>query len=266
LLIPALYISYSLAVDEFSWAGLLIALAFVTLPALVFLQSRARRLPTMFDLIATLYLLLSLELHLLPTLQLPQQGGQVHFFFLSLAPLLLLLLAARGWPGLGFTWFMNWRDLRTALLTAGGVLLLLSPLALAFNLVQPASSIPPTIAILTGAVQTYFLIALPQEILFRGLIQNGIERFTDAKLWRGAGSASEQHSASLYNPRVISLGFAAVIAGSTSLTNPIAPPEHVLLAVLAHLGYGWVYQHTGKVTVSAVTHMLVVWGWLLLFV
>lgn len=265
LLLPALYISYSSAVGLFGWAGLLAALAFVLFPALLFWQSHRQRVPTLPDLAAALYLLLAIKLNLLPELQLPQQGGQVGFFAFGAVPLLLLLLAARGWPGLGFTWFMNWPDLGKALAGALALLAVLVPVALLAGFAELSTSVPAVLDILVLAVGSYFLVALPQEVLFRGLLQNGIERFAEAKLWRGPGSLPQEGLAALLHPRTISLVCASLIAGSTYLLSPAPPPGNVLLATIASLWYGWVYQHTGKVTVSAVAHMLVIWCWVIVF-
>jgi membrane protease YdiL (CAAX protease family) len=124
---------------------------------------------------------------------------------------------------------------------------------------------PSVLDMLVLAVNTYFLLALPQEILFRGLIQNGIARFAEAKLWRGPGSFAAEGPARLLHPGMIGLVGASLIAGLTYVYHPVLPPEHIALGVLANLGFGWVYQRTGKVTASAVAHMLVIWFWLIFF-
>lgn len=266
LLIPVLYLSYGAAVNDFTWPGLLTTLAFVGLPALVFDQSGHQRTPTLFDLIAALYLLTSLALHLLPVLSLPQQGGLVDFFTLSVAPLLLLLLAARGWPGLGFTWFISSSDLRLALLGAAGLLVALVPLAILLDMAYPAVEASPVLNTLVGAVLTYFLVALPQELFFRGFVQNGIERFLESKLWRGPGSfTSARGSDRLLQPRIIALLCSAMLSGAAYFNPMSYLHSNLLLTIIASLGYGWIYQRTGKVTVSAITHMLVVWCWAFFF-
>jgi hypothetical protein len=261
LLLPVLYTSYSSAVDAFSLEGLLIALAFVFLPALAFWQSRRQRTPTLLDLTATLYLLLSLMFGLLPVLPLPQQGGVVDFFWLSAMPLLLLLLAARSWAGLGFTWFISRADLRNALMVALLLLFVLGGASLVAGVVQLATSFPTAINALLLAIEIYFLVALPQEILFRGVAQNGIQRFADAKLWRGPGNPS-----TLRQPQLLGLVGASLLFGASYISYPVAEPHNFLLVTIAGLGYGWVYQRTGKVTASAITHMLLVWGWAMFFV
>jgi hypothetical protein len=268
LLLPVLYVSYSLAVAAFSVGGLLIALAFVTLPTLAFAQSHGQRTPTLLDLVAVLYLLLSLVLGLVPELPLPQQGGVVSFFWLSAAPLLLLLLAARSWSGLGFTWFLTAADLRRAVLGGTVLLLLLAVLALTLGIARPATRVPGLIEMLVRAVLFYFLVALPHEILLRGMLQNGITRAIEAAIWRGPGSAPPL----LLRPPSIALALTALLAAGiaaimpfVATAYPLVPPINPLLVGLAALGYGWIYQRTGKVTTSAVAHMLVVWCWSILF-
>jgi hypothetical protein len=269
LLLPVLYVSYSLAVATFSISGLLIALAFITLPTLALAQSHGQRTPTFFDLVALLYLLLSLVLGLVPELPLPQQGGIVGFFWLGSVPLLLLLLAARSWAGLGFTWFLNAADLRRAVLSGVVAVLLLALLALAAGLAQQAARPPGLVTMLIQAVLLYFLVALPQEILLRGVLQNGLTRVAEAALWRGPGAQPP----ALLRPASIGLAATALVAAGIAAllplfqsVYPLAMPTHPLLVGLAALGYGWVYQRTGKVTASAVSHMLVIWCWSILFI
>lgn len=266
-LVPALYISYSTAVDEFTWNGLLTAVIFVALPAVAFIRSRGRRALTPLDLVAVLYIWLSFRFGLVPELQLPQQGGQVGFFYFSAIPLLLLLLAARGWPGLGFTWFLKWSDLRIALLVAGVLLAILAGLALASGAVQPTVTIPAATVLLGRAVTIYFLIALPAEILFRGIIQNGIERSADSLLRQHnhASLLRRWLQPILHRSRHISLLLTALIFGAAYLNTPPMVGSNMLLTVIAGLGLGWVYQRTGKVTASAVSYLLVLWCWSIFF-
>ncbi len=263
-LLPALYISYSSAVDEFVWRGLATAVIFVALPTVALLRVRGVRDPTPLDFIAILYLWVSIDLGLVPEVPLPQQGGQVGFFFLGTVPLVLLLLAARGWSGLGFTWFLTWRDLLPAL-PVSGVLLLLLTLP-APGLLQPVMRPLPATTLLSQAITLYFLVALPQEIIFRGVIQNGIKRTAEAALRRDTGGLIGRGLRPLLrHPRAFSLLPAALIFGAFHLNDTPAPEHAFLPAALAGLGYGWVYQRTGKVTASAVTHLLVIWVWQIFF-
>jgi membrane protease YdiL (CAAX protease family) len=99
------------------------------------------------------------------------------------------------------------------------------------------------------AIQLYFFIALPAELLYRGLIQNGVSR-TLAPLLPGARR-------DILAPAVgaavaaLAVALAQLIGGGSS--------AQALFAALAALGYGWGYMRSGKVTASAVAHTLVLW-------
>ncbi len=259
-LVPTLYVSYSYTVDAFTWSGLITAILFVAVPTVAFLQNQRARYPTLIDGVAVLYLWLSVTFHLVPNVQLPQRGGQIGFFTYSAMPLLLLLLAARGWSGLGFTWFLRWSDLRVTLLITSLLLSLLTPIVLAMYPTRPAV-MPTTLELLTRAVMIYFFVALPQEILFRGVVQKGIERTAERALHRSTRPGDRRPSSWLPHPRWLSLLLAAMLCAAVQPLAPMLLGGRFLLAFLTSLGYGYVYQYTGKVTASAVVHMLVLWCW-----
>ena len=98
---------------------------------------------------------------------------------------------------------------------------------------------------LHGVLRLYGLIlfvGLPEEMLFRGVIQ---EAFT--RLW---------------GPRT-GLVLGAIVFGLLHLFKHISHPNwgYGLLATAAGLAYGWVYQRTGKLAAAAVTHGVVDWIW-----
>jgi hypothetical protein len=112
---------------------------------------------------------------------------------------------------------------------------------------QVPEFVPALLALLAG----YLFTALPEELLFRGLIQNGLERlYPKAKI------------ATLIAP--------AVLFGLAHLNNPtpgypVPNAMYAVMATLAGLAYGYVWRRTGKITASAITHALVnfIWGLLL---
>jgi hypothetical protein len=242
-LLPALYLAYSAAVGEFQPSGLIAAALFAGLPSVALLRSAGARTPTALDAIAMAYVWLSLQLRLLPQLSLPQQGGQVGFFAFAAAPLLLLLLAARGWPGLGFTWFLSAADLRDALVASAALLLAAGGLAWALGMLAAPALLPGGGALLGAAVAAYFFTALPAELLLRGVAQNGLARALAA---RGVARADQ-----------IGLLAGAALAGLGALIAPGGGWRPALLALVAATGYGWVYLRTGKVTAAAVPHLFV---------
>ena len=85
-------------------------------------------------------------------------------------------------------------------------------------------------------------VGLPEEMLFRGVIQ---EAFT--RLWG----------------RRVGLGLGALVFGLLHLLKHPSHPNwgYGLLATAAGVAYGWVYQRTGKLAAAAVTHGAVDWIW-----
>ena len=141
------------------------------------------------------------------------------------------------WPGSGAPWrstdgTSEWRAWRAAYAAVALPLGLLT----GFLTWHPAVDVA---GLLATPVLIYTLTAVPEEFLFRGVIQNLLTR------WWG--------------PHV-GLGVAAGVFGLAHLPDL----RYVLLATLAGVGYGWVYARTGKITASALTHTGVNWIWGLL--
>ena len=85
-------------------------------------------------------------------------------------------------------------------------------------------------------------VGLPEELLFRGTVQ---EAFT--RIWN----------------RRVGLALGAIVFGLAHLPKH-APPlnwRYAVLATLAGVAYGWVYQKTGKLWAAALTHGAVDWIW-----
>ncbi len=240
--IPVLFVAYALAVGSCAAVDLLSATLFVVVPAAALWHSRAARQPTLLDAIGLGYLGLVSVFGLWPTLTLPIVGGRVAFFTLALVPLLVILLAARGWPGLGFTWHLSSADLRVSLLGALIGLALVLPNRLAFGAEGVgAMGLLPTFG---RAIEAYFYVALPIAVLDRGVVQQGITRALAA------------------HPRLAPLAGITVGALLAGVRMLVANPNAGLVAAtsaLAAIGYGWVYWRTGKVTAAAVSQMLVIW-------
>jgi membrane protease YdiL (CAAX protease family) len=89
--------------------------------------------------------------------------------------------------------------------------------------------------------------AISEELLFRGLIQNWFERMTGR--------------------RIVGLILAAIVFGASHLNNgpPIPNYKYFLLASIAGVFYGFVWQATGSLTASAITHALVDTVWSAVF-
>jgi membrane protease YdiL (CAAX protease family) len=91
-----------------------------------------------------------------------------------------------------------------------------------------------------------FFTAWPEELLFRGLLQNILVRSAKSDL-AGWWTAS-------------------VLFGFSHITNMGFPNwRYVILASIAGLFYGWTWRKTGSIFASAIVHGLVDATWHFLF-
>jgi len=191
--------------------------------------------------LAGVYLLPGTRAMLVPGLELPID---------KLTAILLALTLFRvrhPLDGIGFSLRLRWRDLRTALLGLAGFAVVGLPLGIWIGFLRYGPALPPWQDVVAGIVGSYLLVALPEELLFRGIIQNLAARRVK-KDWGGLIVASAVFG----------------LAHLNNTTRGFAVPNwaYVAIATIAGLAYGWVWRRTKKVTASAVTHMLVnlVWG------
>ncbi len=268
-----LLLIYLLAVNLRPTGEALVRLVVVlTLPALFLHQSRGSKRVTAWHFLAVGALWFPLE----PSLFLLPLGDAAHTLapalrWLTLPPIqtslsptlqvpleklilvvwaLFLFTVRYPLEGIGFTWHLTWADCRRALqglalFSLGGV-----PLGLALKFLHWAPHFDTLTKVGLSWLGMYFFVALPEEILFRGLIQNLLRKVP------GTRSA-----ASL---------LAALIFGASHLNNatpgfPVPNWAYMAVATIAGLAYGWVWERQHKVTASALTHASVNILWRILF-
>jgi len=214
--------------------------AYLLVPALLIMGDATPpgRLPVR-ELAVGVLLWLPLELELVPALPLPAPRGYDASRFVGLVAALYLFLVARPLDRIGYTHFLQPRELALA----GIAFLVFAVVALPLGFATGFLSWRPEVnaaTLVLAPVLIYLVTAVPEEFLFRGLFQNLLTR------WVGP---------------LLALAVAAATFGLAHLPDP----RYALLATLAGLAYGWVYLRTGKITAAAVTHALVdaVWGALL---
>jgi membrane protease YdiL (CAAX protease family) len=155
-------------------------------------------------------------------------------------------LAVRDLDGVGFDLRLRGRDAWVGLREAGWY----TPIALAMGLglgfLHVHRAWPGGMAILEAWVFTFFLIAVPEELFFRGWVQNLLERRMG---------------------RVAALVVTAVLFGLAHFNKRTVffNWKYVLLAAVAGIFYGRAWRAERRVGASAVTHATVdaIWGlWL----
>jgi membrane protease YdiL (CAAX protease family) len=254
-LLLAVYILYGLGPGRLRVPESLLIPAYLGLPILfASLAAKRGERPNRFDLLAVVFLYLPVELAALARAWQPASPGipsPSHPFtqLLAMNMALFCFLAVRPIEGIGFTFRLRGRDVVQALIAFAWFF----PLALVFGTVtgfvpfephlpNPAHLIPVVLGVT-------FMVALPEEVLFRGLIQNLLQR--------AAGTARGRFAA---------LIVASILFGFSHLNNhPTFDWRYVTIASVAGIAYGTVYNRTGKVTAAAITHALVDIVWRLCF-
>jgi membrane protease YdiL (CAAX protease family) len=166
----------------------------------------------------------------------------------SLALYLFVIRHPLRW--VGYTFHFSWQDIKSSLQGLLIYALIGVPTGLLMGFLHFNPNLPSLTDLVAGILAGYLLVALIEEILFRGVIQNSI-----AKRFKNSN---------------IALIIASVLFGLAHLNNategfPIPNWGYVLMATLAGLAYGWVWHRTRKVTASAITHMLVNLAWGVVF-
>jgi membrane protease YdiL (CAAX protease family) len=139
---------------------------------------------------------------------------------------------------------MNFRDafVNFAMFAAFGI-----PLALGIGFIRLPQHLPDLSNIPTLVLSIFFLNALPEEILFRGIIQQMLE--------------------TALKSRAVALIPGSLIFGLSHLNNGPDVPNYryFVMAALAGVFYGNAWRSKRNVLTSTVTHTLVNTGWRLFF-
>ncbi len=158
-------------------------------------------------------------------------------------------MVLRNLDGVGFRLVWRKSDIWDALLNLLAFALLAIPLGIGLNFLHPhvtaglshVNSMGPVGNFLFLFIGIYLTVAIPEELLFRGILQNLLVR-TIHKGPRG-----------LYGLLIASVTF-----GAAHLHHAPAPNwRYAILATVAGIFYGNVYRTRGRLCASALTHALV---------
>ena len=258
VLVPGLlvvpYLIFSVPRGEFQWMyGAVLFAIPVGLAALFeFLPPRTPKI-TWQDVLALAVIGLSVEFHwLAASFPHPGLSALPKFQALSALPKFLLVDAAlyaflvvRGLEGVGYDFRARLRDLAIGLREWA----FFAPIAIGLGLVLAFIAfqhrIPGISTVLPNLMVTFFFVAVPEELFFRGLLQNMLE----ARIGRMRG-----------------LVVAAGIFGLSHFNKMNALSHfnwrYVLLAAIAGIFYGRAWRDRRRILASGITHTLVdvVWG------
>jgi uncharacterized protein len=255
---PALIWSVPVLLAGFFSAGAMLARAWNwPLSALVLLYTAApvacaaaqgagpAKRPSWLDFLSILFLWLPLEFGAGASLVAAPARGYLHSVAYGIAILLglVLFLAFRWFPDLKYNLPRNRKDLWLPLWGFVALAPVLIVLGVAIGFIPPPHLPVKGGGAMAAAAGTIFLgTALPEEILFRSLIQNLL------MLRFGQGL------------RVLLL--ASFIFGCAHLDNgpqPLPNWRYMILATIAGVAYGRVFQRASSVCSSATLHTMVDW-------
>jgi uncharacterized protein len=240
LLLTAVFVAASAAASALSLAQTIVVLAYTCAPVLCRYKLGPRA-----DFPTILLLWLPIEFAAGITFVPRASYGFLHTVIYGIAILLglTLFLLFRPIGGMKFNLPRGWRDIRLPLVG----FVVTAPVLIAVGVsigfippphlpVQPAGRMAAAVGIIFAGT------ALPEEILFRALIQNlMMQRF--GATWR-------------------TLFWASFIFGCAHLDNgpqPLPNWRYMILATIAGIAYGRVFQKSSSVVSSALLHMLVDW-------
>ena len=212
---------------------------YLAIPASILATGQASRgeLPWR-ELLAAASLGAGVKYHLLPTLPVPAPSGYDASRLVGLVAGLYFFLVARPLDGVGYRWSLTRRDIGTAVMVFVAYAAIALPIGFGTHFITwNPRAVAPTL--LLQPLIIYLVTAVPEEFLFRGLIQNLLSRWLAVPF---------------------GLAIASVIFGLSHLPDP----RYAVLATIAGVAYGYVYLRTGKVTASAITHALVDAVWVIL--
>ena len=179
----------------------------------------------------------------------PYPGGRLAYVFtvlLSANVALATFLLVRRLPGVGYTigWGQRWWLYILGSFAVFGAIAI--PLGTAMHFIAYAPRWHEWMAQPLLALAILCFTAWPEELLFRGLLQNMLARSTksDVAAWWTA----------------------SMLFGFSHIPNMGFPNwRYVILASIAGLFYGWTWRKTGSILAPAMVHALVDATWHFLF-
>jgi membrane protease YdiL (CAAX protease family) len=249
LLLP--YLVFALGTRTLSLLALAKLAAYIVVPTLLLLPDRMHRAERVGwrDFVAMLALALPLSADWLsgiwvwPSDAIFTEPQEIYLF----VPLFCVCVGAyaflviRNLEGVGFRLGFRKGDLIDGLANFAGFALLGIPLGYALHFIHFRPHSVSAVDIAFQFLGIYLTIAIPEEFLFRGVLQNFLSR-------------------SLTGPRhaVYALLIASVIFGASHLHHaPVPNWRYAILAALAGVFYGNAYRTRQRLSSPALTHALV---------
>jgi uncharacterized protein len=249
LLVP--YLIFGLGTRTFSLIALGKLLAYILVPTALLLPDRLRHREILNwrDVLAMLALAVPVSAGWLQGIWTWPQDIYVFrpIFCVLVGGYTFMVL--RSLEGVGFRLVWRKKDISSALLNLLAYSILAIPIGLGLGFIHPHSttaltaggSAGPVLNFLFLFIGIYLTVAIPEELMFRGILQNILGR----TIRKGP-------------PGTYGLLIASVVFGLAHLHHPPVPNwRYAILATLAGIFYGSVYRTRQRLCASALTHALV---------
>jgi len=243
------YLIYLLGTNSFAWWRAAIAAAYTLVPVLLVISSGSAKAGAPEDYLAMLAIFLPLKFRWLSGLW-PYPGPRIGYaatvlFAINVA--LATFLFVRQLDGVGYNIVWGVDPALSVGVHFGLLAVIVIPLGTLLHFIRFDPSIAHWKSLPLDAVAIFLFTAWPEELLFRGLLQNSLSR----TLFRETGGWIA----------------ASVIFGLAHINNNGVFPNwrYVLLATIAGIFYGRTWRKTGSIFPAAIVHGLVDTIWHLLF-
>ncbi len=257
---------YALVTGKSDGFGILTAALYCFVPFLLVIPLKnSSPVLTIWDVILILFLWLPVEFGFVPELGIPHVQSVVNLYLLiGLNIFLYVYLVIRQLPDMGYTFRLKDHEWRTVIMNFLILLVIVILIGLVTHFIFFSRSMPSFGEMIQKLLFICFFVALPEEILFRGIILNLIEK-------RLAGIKKASIVALVISSVLFGLAhgnnanppFIDLSLGSLGIWH--VPWAYILLATIAGIFYGLTYIKTRKVFAAAIVHLLINWVWFVVF-
>lgn len=243
------YLVYVAGTGTFTGRRAMIAAVYVVVPIMLAISAGTTRAGAWQDYLAMLAIFVPIKMRLLAGLWPagPPFIGYIATMLFAVTLALGAFLFVRQFDGVGYNIVWGRSPALAVLIHFGVLAVILIPLGAALHFIRFDPSQANWRSLPGEAISIFLLTAWPEELLFRGLLQNALTRTLSSE--NGGWFA------------------ASVVFGLAHITNNGAFPNwrYALLATIAGIFYGRAWRKTNSIFTAAIVHGLVDTTWHLLF-
>ncbi len=243
------YLIYLAGTNNFTWPRAAFAAAYTLTPVAICATAGTAKPGAWQDYVAMFAIFLPLKLHL-PARLWPFGGLTIAYvatMLLAITVALGAFLFVRQFDGVGYNIVWGRDAMLSVLLHFGLLAVILIPLGSALHFIRFDPAQAHWKSLPADAISIFLLTAWPEELLFRGLLQNSLSR-TFSNETGGWMAAS------------------AIFGLAHIANNGVFPNwKYAILATIAGIFYGRTWRKTNSIFTSAIVHGVVDTIWHLMF-